>query len=139
MNVKDLVSKSGLLQGTGIASLANDTVIFQASGENASSLTVFFQGSGTITSGVPHGAGIRCVTTGLKRLYTGAASAGAIARPAAGDPSVSVRSAAVGASISPGNTRHYFNLYRDPLAAGPCGNTTSTVNLTNSISGTWTP
>jgi hypothetical protein len=53
------------------------------------------------------------------------------------DPSVSARSAALGVPISAGQTRHYFNIYRDPSAAGPCGNTASTVNLTNSGSITW--
>jgi hypothetical protein len=30
-----------------------------------------------------------------------------------------VRTATVGAPISPGETRYYFTIYRDPAAAGP--------------------
>jgi len=130
---------SGTLNGTGNASLANDTLVLNATGENNTALTVFFTGSGALTNGVAHGAGIRCVNVSLKRLYTGNASAGAISRPGMGDPSVSVRTAALGVPISAGDTRHYFNIYRDPNAAGPCGNTASTVNLTNSGSVTWGP
>jgi hypothetical protein len=123
-----------------VASLSADTVVLSASGENNSSLTVFFAGSGTIhPTGIVHGAGVRCVTTNLKRLYVGAASGGAIARPGPGDPSVSARSATLGVPISAGEVRHYFNIYRDPLAAGPCGNTGSTVNTTNSLSVQWAP
>jgi len=40
-------------------------------------------------------------------------------------------------TISAGETRHYFNLYRDNQAATPCGNTASTVNTTNAGSITW--
>lgn len=131
---------SGTLDGTGTPSLTGDTVVLQATGENNISLTVFFTGSGALSAtGIAHAAGVRCVATGLKRLYSGSASAGAISRPGMGDPSVSARTAAVGAPISAGETRHYFNIYRDPGAATPCGDTASTVNLTNSGSLTWAP
>jgi hypothetical protein len=110
-----------------------------ATGCNNTSLNVFFTGSGTLSGGVLNGAGIRCVSTALKRLYTGSASAGAIARPGMGDQSVSARSAALGVPISAGQIRHYFNIYRDPAAAGPCGNPASTVNTTNAGSITWNP
>jgi hypothetical protein len=54
-----------------------------------------------------------------------------------GDPSISARSATLSVPISAGQTRHYFNVYRDPAAAGPCGNTASTVNTTNTGSIAW--
>ena len=79
------------------------------------------------------------MNSALKRLYTGNASGGAIARPGMGDPSVSARTTAVGAPISAGETRHYFAIYRDPQAATACGNTSRTINLTNSGSITWNP
>ena len=132
-------SESGTLNAEGVASLASDTVSLLATGCNNTSLNVFFTGSGTLSSGVPNGAGIRCVTTALKRLYTGSASGGAIIRPGMGDQTVSARSAALGVPISAGQTRHYFNIYRDPAAAGPCGNPASTVNTTNAGSITWNP
>jgi hypothetical protein len=56
-----------------------------------------------------------------------------------GDLSISARSAQLNSPISPGETRYYFNVYRDPAAAGPCGNTASTVNTTNAGSITWNP
>lgn len=128
---------SGTLDATGVADLANDTITLHATGTNITAFNVFFTGSGTLhPTGIPLAAGVRCVTTALKRLYTGSASGGAISR---GFPtsSISGRSTLLGVPISPGETRHYFNIYRDPNAAGPCGSTASTVNLTNSGSITW--
>jgi Tol biopolymer transport system component len=132
--------ESSRLRGTGQPSLSNDTIVLMSDGENNFSLTVFWQGkSPTSTTGIAHGAGVRCVNTTLRRLYTGAASGGAISRPGASDLSVSLRTSAVGQPISCGETRHYFNIYRDPQAAGPCGNPSSTINLTNAGSITWSP
>lgn len=62
---------------------------------------------------------------------------GATALVASSDPSVSARSATVGAPISPGETRYYFTIYRDPQAAGPCGNAASTINLSNAVAVNW--
>jgi hypothetical protein len=113
-------------------------VVLNASGENNTSLNVFFAGSGTLhPTGLPQGAGVRCVTTSLKRLYTAGASGGAVSRPGMADLSISARSAARAVPISAGDTRHYFNVYRDPAAAGPCGDTASTVNTTNTGSIAW--
>ena len=123
-------AESGSLTATGIAYLGQDTVVLHATGENNSSLTVFWTGTALIAPGVVHGAGVRCAS-GLKRLYTGSASGGAISRPGVGDPGVSARSTAVGAPISAGQTRYYFTIYRDPGAAGPCGSSATTINLTN--------
>jgi hypothetical protein len=52
---------------------------------------------------------------------------------------VSARSAAVGVPISPGQTRYYFTVYRDPQASIPCGNPTSTANVSNAVGVMWTP
>jgi hypothetical protein len=131
---------SGQITGSGAASLSADTLVLSVTGENNTSLTVFWQGRDPIhPTGVIHGAGIRCVTNTLKRLYTGNASGGAASRPGMGDASIHARSAAVGDPISAGQNRHYFTIYRDPNAAGPCGNTASTINLTNAGTVTWAP
>jgi hypothetical protein len=130
-------SQSGTLDANGIASLAGDTIVLNAHGLNNSSLTVFFTGNTQPLSGLTLGAGVRCVRGSLGRLYTAGASGGAVSRPGVGDPSVSVRSAALGSQIFAGDTRYYFNVYRDPAAAGPCGNIASTVNTTNAGSITW--
>jgi hypothetical protein len=133
-------STSGAVLGAdGLASVSSDTVILTTSNHRpAAAITnVFFTGSGTLSLGVPHGAGVRCVSTALKRLYTGQAIGGTLSKPGVGDPSITTRSAALSVPILPGQTRHYFNLYRDNQAATPCGNTASTVNTTNSYSIQW--
>jgi len=120
-------------------------VVLMATGENSGALTVFWTGKNPKNAtGVPHAAGVRCVTASLKRLYNklasgGGLSGGAVNAPTGAEVSVSLRSAAVGAPIAPGETRKYFNIYRDPQAAGPCGASSSTVNLTNSGGITWGP
>jgi len=127
------------LSASGVPSLTADSVLLNAANENTSALTIFWTGSTQLSPpGVVHGAGVRCVSD-LKRLYTGNASAGAITRPGMGDSSVHTRSAIVGASISAGQTRHYFTVYRDPLAAGPCGNPLTGINLSNAVGIYWGP
>jgi hypothetical protein len=125
------------MTGTGTPSISADTLSLTASGENNTSTTVFWGGASlTPPAGVAHAAGVRCVlNAGLKRLYTGPAAGGSITRPGMGGPSVHVAHG----GISAGNTRYYFSIYRDPNAAGPCGNTSSTVNLSNAIAVTWLP
>jgi len=131
-------SGGATIAGSGVASLGADTVLLSATNENPTSLTVFWTGSSLIPSGVAHGAGVRCAGS-LHRLYSGNASSGAISRPGGSDLSVSARSAAVGAGISTGQTRYYFTIYRDPQAAVPCGNSASTINLSNAVAVTWAP
>ncbi|MFN0009732.1 MAG: hypothetical protein ACKVXR_17695, partial [Planctomycetota bacterium] len=139
----------GVLTGTGNASLAADTLSITSSGmrPTASVLNVFFSykpGTATPTSGIVSGAGVRCTGTGgsLKRLYTGNASGGSITRPGMGDLSVSAKSATfTGHAIVSGETRHYFNVYRDGQAsqAANCNNPLTTTNLTNMGAVTWAP
>lgn len=124
---------SGTLDATGVPDLANDTITLHATGTNSSALNVFFVGSALHPTGLLHGAGVRCVTTSLKRLATGSASSGAISFGWQTGGCVSC----VSGPLLSGDTRHYFNIYRDPNAAGPCGSTASTVNVTNSGSITW--
>jgi len=139
-------AKSGTLDATGFASLSADTILLNATGENDSSFTCFWTGRVTIPNGLPHAAGVRCVNQ-LKRLYpepnnpSPQAIGGAVSRPGGLDTStVSVRTMALeGAPIQPGETRYYFCIYRDNQAAVPCGNTDSTLNLTNAGSLTWAP
>ena len=126
------------IAGSGLASLGADSVVLSATGENATSLTVFWTGSVLLSPGVAHAAGVRCAQS-LHRLYNGNASGGAIARPGGSDPSVSARSATVGAPITAGQTRYYFTIYRDPQAAVPCGSSASTINLSNAAAVTWAP
>ena len=155
-------SLGGVLDATGSASLMTDTVVLDATGLNGMVKTYFYTGTGSLNTGIPHGAGVRCVSINLKVLYPTAkpygngfwawliwlltsknaisSSGGAISRPRPMfDHSVSERSKELGAPISAGQTRHYWVMYQDPLAATPCGNSVSVVNLTNVGSITWGP
>jgi len=134
------------LSASGAASLTADTVVLTTSNHRSPAigvLNVFFSykpGSATPTLGNPSGAGVRCIGTGgdLRRLYTMQVFGGTGSKPGMGDPSVSARSASfVPHTISPGETRYYFNVYRDGQAAGPCGNPLTSTNLTNGTSILW--
>ena len=137
------------LNASGNPSLAADTLILTTTNHRtapaAGILNVFFASTGTSSpNGVANGAGVRCYNQTLKRLYTGQTSppaSGSLSKPGMGDPSVSARSAALSSPISAGQTRHYFNLYRDQSATAPanCNNTTSNVNVTNAGSVLWGP
>jgi len=140
---------ASLTTGTS-ASLADDgdgtpQVILMASGENSGALTVFFAGKNPKSAtGVPNGAGVRCVTQNLKRVYIknasgGGASGGAVNAPTGTEASIRNRMIALGSPILSGETRKYYNAYRDPQAAGPCGSSSSTINLTNAGAITWSP
>jgi hypothetical protein len=125
------------LGATGVPSLSNDTLVLTQSGELASSLSIFLQGTTNLPNGLVFGDGVRCVGGSLKRLYVRAASAGTVSAPAAGDPSVSVASAALGDTITAGATRFYGVYYRDASATfcpNPPGNTW---NIGNSNSVLW--
>ena len=131
------VTGGAQLSASGLPALSSDGVVLSAAAENTSALTLFWTGNALpFPQGVVHGAGIRCVS-GLKRLYSGSAAGGALARPGAGDSSVSARSASVGAPINAGETRYYFTVYRDPQAVAPCGNPASGINLSNAVAVTW--
>ena len=134
-------TSGAVLNASGVASLSGDTVVLIATNERpAAALTnVFWAGKTPIGGGQPAGAGVRCATLNLKRLYNGQSAGGTISRPGMGDPTVSARSAAVGSAIVAGETRAYFNLYRDNQAAGPCGNSASTINATNTGLIIWSP
>jgi hypothetical protein len=59
------------------------------------------------------GDGVRCVSGSLKRLYVKNASSGAVSAPQPGDLSITARSAELGDTIQPGDTRYYQVYYRD--------------------------
>ena len=93
-----------------------DTVVLHASGELPTALSVFLQGDVSIAP-VTFGDGLRCASGVLKRLYVKNASGGSTSAPQAGDPSITIRSAALGDPIAPGSTRYYQTYYRDPNLA----------------------
>jgi len=143
--------QSSALDASGNASVSDDgdatpSLFLNAVGENNTSTNIFFTGATLLGSPVNHGAGRRCVGGTLKRLYgsplAATAVGGAITRPGGNDlVSVVNKSIGLGIPISPGNTRLYFNIYRDPVASTTpyCNSAASSVNLTNAVSITWGP
>jgi hypothetical protein len=130
------------LNGTGNASIASDTAVLSTFGEKPTATSVVAQGPGLIGTGVAFGQGIRCAGPsggiGLKRLYTKTAVGGSITAPTGGDPSIHVRSAALGDPLSPGSYRYYYVYYRDPTVLGGCS-ALSTFNSTDTLQILWRP
>jgi hypothetical protein len=92
--------------------------VFTTSGELPAAMSGLVQGT-ALGGGGLYGRGLRCVTGTRLQLYVKTASGGSVTAPdsAAGDPSVSARSAALGDVIQPGQSRLYYVFYRDPLGA----------------------
>ena len=131
----DLFSVGALLEATG--SVAADTVVLEGSDLLPSVTCVFLQGSQSLASGAVFGDGVRCVAGSLKRLYVKQASAGAVSAPGAADPSIRVRSAALGDTIAQGTLREYQVYYRDPdlnFCSAPAGNSW---NVTSGVIIAW--
>lgn len=123
-------SSGALLAAVGSASVAADTVRFDAIGLHASSATLV---QGHVQSGnglgYPLGDGLRCIDGVTTRIVTRFATGGTLSYPLAGDPSVSV----AGTPISIGSLRVYQVWYRDAQAYCVAG----TVNSTNGLTMTW--
>ena len=101
-----------------------DTLQLESTGELPTAPSVVLQGS-AVSAPIVFGDGVRCVGGALKRMYVHSAVGGALLVPAAGDLSVSARSAALGDPIAPGSMRAYQVYYRDPsgsFCAPPAGN-----------------
>jgi Lectin C-type domain len=114
-----------------------DTLVLSASGELPNALSIFLQGSSTAAGGLVFGDGVRCVSGVLKRLYIHNAAGGIVSAPAAGELSVSARSAALGDPIAPGSQRWYQVYSRDPSASfcpAPSGNT---YNISSGLQVDW--
>ncbi|MBK7641438.1 MAG: hypothetical protein IPJ19_00065 [Planctomycetes bacterium] len=122
----------------GSNALATPTLVLTTAGEKPTATTILLQGNGVNPAGLNFGQGVRCATGLLKRLYTRAAVGGSISVPnfGGGDPSIPVRSAALGDPILAGQTRWYVAYYRDPIVLGGCS-TSATYNSTNSASVLW--
>jgi len=137
-------TSGAVLSGDGSAYLSEDSLILTTSNHRSPAigvLNVFFSFKpGAVTLGMASGAGVSCIGSGgdLRRLYTMQVFGGTGSKPGMGDLSVSARSATWPAhAISPGETRYYFNVYRDGQASGPCGNPLTSTNLTNMGSIAW--
>jgi Tol biopolymer transport system component len=120
-----------ILSASGIAYLSMDSLVFNTSGEKPTATSIVLQGNAFAASGAVFGQGVRCAAGSLKRLYTKSASGGSITAPdiGLGDPTVHVRSAALGDLIQAGESRWYLVYYRDPTVLGGCPSS-STFNAT---------
>jgi hypothetical protein len=122
----------GALEPTGVTT--PDTVRLNATGEIGSVLSIFLQGNASNASGVVFGDGLRCAAGSLKRLYVKNASSGNVSAPQPGDLSITARSAQLGDTIHPGDTRYYQVYYRDAnLAFCP----PEAFNVTNAVRIGW--
>jgi hypothetical protein len=118
-----------LLSVQGVASVSNDSLVFNAMGMPASASCLFFEGTTQI--GAPFGDGFKCVGGGIIRLGLKISSGGAASFPEAGDPSITLK----GQVPAAGAIRYYQAWYRDP--AGFCTN--ATFNVSNALKVTWVP
>jgi Tol biopolymer transport system component len=126
-----------LLEGTGEAFLSNDTLQLVASGERPTSLSLFWQGDRIPQR--PFGDGLGCVGGQLRRLYLRNAVGGSAMAPQGAELSISARSAALGAPLTPSSVRVYQAIYRDGdpnYCAAPFG---STINATSGLVVLWRP
>jgi hypothetical protein len=129
-------SSTGGAHASASGTTSPDTIVLNVTGEKPTALSVFLQGTTSIST-LNYGDGLRCVGGTFKRLYARNASAGQVSAPHAGDPSITTRSAALGDPIPSGATRYYMISYRDPspsFCPSPMG---GTFNTTNAVSITW--
>jgi hypothetical protein len=133
-------SGGAAIAAAGSARLSADDLVFTTSGQTPGALGVLVQGDAFLLAGEAYGQGVRCVGGTLAWLFTKAAAGQGIVVPdaAAGEPSISARSSALGDAIGAGETRWYFVLYRDPIVHGSCA-ATSTFNATPTRQATWAP
>ena len=128
------------LSGSGIPSLAADTLTFTVFGHRPSTLAVVMQGTAQVGP-LLYGDGLRCTGGTLKRLFkitpaTGAVltAPGALSIPPS-PMTVSARSAALMDPLTAGSIRYYDVFYRD--SAPYC--TSATFNVTNAVRTVWSP
>jgi hypothetical protein len=128
------------LSGSGVPSLAADTLTLTVVGHRPSTLAVVMQGNAQVGP-LLYGDGLRCVGGTLKRLFKlTPATATVLTAPSSTSipPSpmtVSARSAALSDPLSAGSIRYYDVFYRDP--APYC--TAETFNVTNAVRTVWSP
>jgi hypothetical protein len=125
------IGEAARLEAAGTTS--PDDLVLVSSGEPALALTVFAQGTQSVTPKL-FGDGLRCVGGSQKRLYAHNASDGTAYAPHPTDPSITARSAALGDTIPAGATRYYWAYYRDPH---PTFCTGATFNASSAIEVLW--
>jgi hypothetical protein len=117
----------GLLSGSGVASIANDTFVLTATDIPGPGL--FFQANGMIPA-IPFGDGQLCAAVGIIRMGV-VFPTGTTASYPGGTTPAPIHIA--GAPINAGDQKHYQCWYRD----APPFCTPDTFNTTNAVSVTW--
>ena len=112
-----------------------DNVVLISTGERPTALSIVLQGNGMVAP-TNFGDGLRCIS-GLKRLATKNATAGAVAYPEGAEPQITVRAAALGQPNNPGDIRWYQTYYRDNSLTFCPSPTGDTFNITNAVQLTW--
>ena len=125
-----------VLTGSGVPSLAADTVHLTSSGELSSVTSILLQGT-TVVAPTLFGDGRRCAGGTLKRMYTHSAVGGVVTMPQGADLSISARSAALGSAISVGATCTYQVYYRDPSASFCPSPTGNLYNISSAVAIVW--
>jgi hypothetical protein len=131
-------ASGALLTGTGLASVAADSVMLLGSSMPAGKLSLYFQGTARLGGGfgIALNDGLNCAGGGgairLGSKTTSAVGTSFYPDPGLGQLPVSVR----GMIPAVGATRHYTIWYRDPPSI--CGAGTI-VNFSNGFSMVWTP
>ncbi len=133
-------SGGATIAALGSARLSADDLAFTTSGQTQNALGVLVQGDAFLLAGEAYGQGVRCVGGSMLWLFTKSAVGQGFLVPdaAAGEPSISARSAALGDAIAAGETRWYHVFYRDPAVQGGCA-PASTFNSTPTRQATWAP
>ncbi len=122
-------NEGGGLAGSGVASVANDTLLLTATSLTGAT-SIFLQSDATMAA-VAIDDGLGCVTGSVIRLGTKSVPQNTSVFPEPGDPLISVR----GAIPPAGGTRYYQTFYRN--AAVFC--TSATSNRTNGLAIVWAP
>jgi hypothetical protein len=120
-----------LLDGSGTASLSNDTVVLAAHQAVGGQPGLYFQADNDLSPGLIFGDGLRCAGGSVQRLGVRAADTAGDSDTSSWTTSISTRAG----NILPGDTKRYQLWYRDPFSS-PCG---SLFNLSNGYAITWAP
>ena len=120
------------LGGSGIASLANDTLVLEGTNLEPNNSGLYFQANDDLSPGIIWGDGLQCAGGALKRLGVRFASAAGASDTSAWTTPISVRAG----NITAGDTKRYQLWYRTTVAP-PCGLGVNDFNSTNGYAVTW--
>lgn len=118
------------LSGSGVVSIASDTLALTVDHVPSGSNCLFFQGTAK-QSAVPFGDGLRCTGGTTIRLGVMNATGTSATYPQSGDPLVSVKG-----QVIAGTTYYYQVEYRDSVASWCPG---STLNMSSGYAINWQP